>query len=395
MLYRILIFLTATVGIGCVDPFEPETITFESALVVEATITDEMKTQEIFLSRTFEFEADGPERERNAIVSISDDAGNRFDFQEISEGTYHSVLPFMAQVGRSYNLRIQTSDGRSYSSETSRIPDPLEIERLYAERIINADGNEGVGIFVDSFDPSGNSRNYRYLYEETYRIIAPKWTEFDLLSTGVECGVDVVPKTQEDRVCYQTDLSTDLIITETNGFQEDRVTAFLVRFINRNNFILSHRYSVLVKQLVQSNTAYDYFETLKDFSGSESLFADTQVGFLNGNVFSDIDQDEKVLGYFDVAAVSEQRIFFNWEDLFPGEEIPPFVNECVETAPLLISPGGARCVLAPQVEEGIVSYVNPNDPPIDPGGPYRIVPRVCGDCTVLGKIEVPEFWTEE
>ncbi len=97
---------------GCIDPFEPETITFESALVVEATITDEVKTQEIFLSRTFEFEADGPERERNASVRITDDAGNSFDFNEVTDGTYKSVVPFGAEAGRSYSLQIQTSDGR-------------------------------------------------------------------------------------------------------------------------------------------------------------------------------------------------------------------------------------------------------------------------------------------
>ena len=380
---------------GCIDPFEPETITFESALVVEATITDEVKSQEIFLSRTFEFEADGPERERNASVRITDDAGNSFDFNEVTDGTYQSVLPFGAEAGRSYSLQIQTSDGRTYSSEASQIPEPLDMEQLYADRIINDDGNEGVGIFVDSFDPSGNSRNYRYVYEETYKIIAPKWTEFDLESTGIECGVDVIPKTVDDRICYNTEISTNLIITDTNGFSEDRVTAFMVRFINRNNFILSHRYSILVKQLVQSATAYEFFETLNEFSGSESLFAQTQVGFLNGNVFSDTDEEEKVLGYFDLAATSEQRIFFNWEDLFPGEDLPPFVNECNETAPMLISPGGARCVLAPQVETGIVSYVNPNEPPIDPGGPYRVVPRVCGDCRELGELAIPEFWTED
>ena len=380
---------------GCVDPFEPETVTFESALVVEATITDELGTQEVFLSRTFEFEAEGPQRERNANIRVTDDAGNSFDFQEVANGTYQSVVPFSAQAGRSYTLQIQTSDGRTYSSEALQVPEPLALEQVYAQRIINDDGNEGVGIFVDSFDPTGNSRNYRYAYEETYKIIAPRWTEFDLESTGIECGVDVIPKTVDDRICYNTEISTNLIITDTNGFAEDRVTAFMVRFINRNNFILTHRYSILVKQLVQSATAYEFFQTLNEFSGSETLFSQTQVGFLNGNVFSDVDSNEKVLGYFDVAAFSEQRIFFNWEDLFPGEDIPPFVNECNETAPLLISPGGARCVLAPQVETGIVSYVNPNDPPIDPGGPYRVVPRVCGDCTELGEIAIPEFWTEE
>ena len=274
------------------------------------------------------------------------------------------------------------------------MPASAPLERIYAERTFKSFGEEGVGIFVDSFDPLGNSRNYRYLYEETYQIIAPFWNDTAMLSTGVECGVDLIPREAEERVCYNTELSADLIITDTNGFEEDRVERFLVRFINRNNFIITHRYSILVKQFIQNNQAYSFFETLQEFSGSQSLFSETQVGFLNGNMSSDIDDNEKVLGYFDVASVSEMRIFFDYEDLFPGEAPPPYVSNCIESSPPLVSEGGARCVLAPQVETNIVRYVRPNDDPIVGEGPYVVVARECGDCTALGQIEIPEFWTE-
>ncbi len=380
---------------SCVEPFTPETVTFESALVVEATITDELAQQEIFLSRTFEFEDEGPELERNAVVQVSDDVGNTVDFLESAPGTYRSAIAFRAIPGRKYTLNVQTRDGRTYSSQTAEIPAAAPLSRVYVERTFNSLGDEGVGIFVDSFDPSGNSRNYRYLYEETYQIIAPFWNDTAMLSTGIECGVDLIPREAEERVCYNTELSTDLIITDTNGFAEDRVEGFLVRFINRNNFIITHGYSVLVKQLIQSDAAYTFFETLKEFSGSQSLFSETQVGFLNGNVSSDIDSNEKVLGYFDIASVSEMRIFFDYEDLFPNEPPPPFVSTCIESSPPLVSEGGARCVLAPQVETNIVRYVRPNDDPIVGEGPYIVVPRVCGDCTALGQTEIPEFWTED
>ena len=56
----------------------------------------------------------------------------------------------------------------------------IEIEDVYAERIINENNSEGMAIFVDSFDPTGNSRYYRYELEETYRVIAPDWLPDDL-----------------------------------------------------------------------------------------------------------------------------------------------------------------------------------------------------------------------
>jgi hypothetical protein len=175
----------------------------------------------------------------------------------------------------------------------------------------------------------------------------------------------------------------------------------MVRFINRDNYIITHRYSILVRQLVQSPEAYTFFETLNDFSGSESLFSETQPGFLQGNVYSSDNPDEKVLGYFDVASVSQQRIFFDYEDFFPGEPLPPYVDNCTPFAPNIfgVTSGPVPeefipCVLKPMVELGLVSYLRDNKDEIE-GGPYIVVPRVCGDCTELGSNQIPEFWTEE
>ena len=77
---------------SCVEPFDIETITFESALVIEATITNEFKYQEINLSQTFRLEDDGPLAESNASVKIVDDNGNIYNFQESSPGKYVSIF---------------------------------------------------------------------------------------------------------------------------------------------------------------------------------------------------------------------------------------------------------------------------------------------------------------
>ena len=209
--------------LGCVEEFEPENITFESALVVEATITNELKTQEVKLSRTFEFQTEEPDPERNANVRLLDDQGNSFGFNEITPGNYHSISEFSAESGRTYTLQITTNNGRSYSSDPAQLTAVTQLDSLYAERIVNNNGQDGVGIFVDSFDPSGNSQNYRYTYEESYRIIAPRWTPFRLEGDPEGgCGLFVVPRENEEQVCYATDESTDIIQVSTNSFDEDR-----------------------------------------------------------------------------------------------------------------------------------------------------------------------------
>ena len=381
--------------LACVEIFEPETITFESAIVIEATITNELKQHEVKLSRSYSFEADGPEVVRNAEVAVLDDQGGEYLFEESAPGTYLSRDSFAAQEGRSYRLQV-TANGRTYGSASSELTPQAQMDAVYAERLTNAEGVEGVAIRVDASSPSENARNYRYTFEEAYKIIAPRWSPFTLIPDPQSpCGMIKVAKEVENRVCYNTEASRSIVLTNTNGLAQDRVSGFIIRFIDRDNYIISHRYSILVRQLVQSDAAYSFFETLESFSGSESLFSETQPGFLEGNVFAEGEAAEKVLGYFDVASVSERRIFFNYDDLFPGEPLPPYADPCRLNAIPLISDGiPPVCVLRPLVELNIVSFFKENAGELE-GGPFLTSPFECGDCTALGETAVPEFWTEE
>jgi len=387
-----LLFMISLCFHGCIEPFDAEFGDFENVLVVEATITNEMKQQQVFLTRTFEFEADGSSAESNADVKVVS-GGVTFNFEETDPGVYVSTQAFAAQTNTAYELRVDTQNGRSYSSDETMLTPITQIDEVRAERIINDDGKDGIAIFVDSFDPKGNSLNYRYTYEETYKIISPNWTGQDLAGDEEgSCELFIVPKEREEQVCYTTDFSNGLVLTNTNGLEEDRVNDFMVRFINRNNYIISHRYSILVKQHVQSNASYAFYEKLKEFSSSESLFSETQPGFLEGNISSEQDKEEKVLGFFDVASVSERRIFFNYTDLYPDEPLPPYVDPCSESAPPLADIGG--CVLRPIIDSGLARFTRENFTPGNGEGPFFIVPRVCGDCTVLGRVEIPSFWVE-
>ena len=380
---------------GCVEPFDAETLTFESALVIDASITNELKIQAIQLSRTFAFEEDGPQPERNAEVSVEDDQGSTVQFNESAPGIYHSEVEFAALPGKTYQLFVHTKNGRNYLSDSVKLAPAATMDDLYAERSSNSNGVEGMAIRVNSSGVSGNARNYRYEYEETYKIIAPRWNRDQLVpDPESQCGMLVAPRERDEQVCYATDLSNNIILTETNSFPEDQVKGFTVRFINRKNYIISHRYSILVRQYVQSATAYTFFETLKDFSGSESLFSQTQPGFLEGNLHSADSPDEKVLGYFDVAMVTEKRIFFDYDDFFPGEPLPPYVSPCNTSAPPLAAGIPPHCVLRSIVASDVVRYLNTNDQPEIGEGPYLVVPRECGDCTALGKTAVPAFWVE-
>ncbi len=393
--FHILVFLLAgSFFSGCTEPFSPDLLPLtESNLVVDATLTNESKNHEVLLSRSSQEQGE-LQIEKNATVRVLDDTQQTFTFNETAPGKYISDLPFKADTNKTYRLQIITADGKSYTSQAESLPQTSQIENVAAKKTLTENANEGVLITVDSFDPTGNSTYYRYEYEETYKIIAPKWGPDQLVVLSEEnqsVGIVGRDPEKEEQTCYATDKSISLILTKTSGAGEDRVTDFEVRFLSKGNFIISHRYSILVKQYVLSQQAYTFYEKLQEFSGSESLFSQSQPGFINGNIFPDDDSIERVVGIFEVSSVSEKRAFFNYVDLFPDEDLPPFIDEC---KPAIFQVEGDPSVYD-FVKSNSVSYTN-NITDLNTGDlvAYIVAPRVCGDCTVLGSAVVPEFWEE-
>ncbi|MNS09224.1 hypothetical protein D3C72_407010 [compost metagenome] len=370
---------------SCTEQYILQTNTYEEALVVEATITNELKQQQIKISKTYRFEEDGPTFESGAEVYVTDNAGNRFDFEEQSD-VYVSTTEFKAEPGREYYLKINTKDGKSYTSSKEVLPTETAIESIIPT-VTTVDGQRGVQINVNSYDPLNSSKYYRYEYEETYKIIAPKWVPEKAIVTGPE-EITIVPRTEEAQTCYSTKKSIDLILTNTAGFSEDRLH-FPIRFISDQDYIISHRYSILVRQYVQSLAAHTFYKTLKELSGTEGILSQNQPGFFYGNLTSETNPSEKVVGFFEVSSVSSKRMFFNYVDLFPGEPRPPYYTECKEER-LLFCFGGIECsgpdiIYALELNTYVYFYRDINTY-------YHFFPTPCGDCTSFSSNIKPPFW---
>ena len=394
MLFGILLLL-----LGCVEPYEGEVADYEDVLVVNAKLTNEITRHEVRLTRSYRFEEDGPRAESNAQVQIIGDDGSGFDFEETEPGKYLSIAAFAAQSNVAYSLSIETENGKSYMSESMGLPNATFIEDLYAERTTNDDGEDGIGIFVDSFDPEAQSKYYHFEFEETYKIIAPFWSAYDavVISEGEDTSsLSVILREREEQVCYGTDTAKDILIQSTLGLAEDRLTRFEVRFIENDNYIITYRYSILVKQYVQNPEAYAYYETLKGLSkSSENIFSEDQPGFLGGNIFATDGSGENVAGFFEVSTVDEKRIFFNFEDFYPGEEKPPHKTACLFAAPTTSGRLGERELFNAIYEDRLRFYDYNRNPTQAIGtGPFLMVRPECGDCTVLGSNKVPDFWIE-
>jgi len=399
-LFIILTFVIAS----CTEQYVFQNTDFESALVVEGTITNELKNQTIRVSQVYQLEETGPKFETGANVFVLDDHGNEYQFEE-KDTVYVSQSQFRAEPDRKYQLKIRTKEGKNYTSDEQTLTTETKIDNVTAT-VENVGGKRGVQINVNSYDPANTSKYYRYEYVETYKIIAPNWDSRKAIVVNIPAvppdpiegtpgspaseGIKVIPRTYETQTCYSTKKSDKIILNSTNSLSEDRVH-FPVRFISDQNYIISHRYTIFIKQYIQNLAAYTYYKTLRDLSTSESILSPKQPGFFYGNIKSVESPAEKVIGFFEVSSVSSERIYFNYTDLFPNEPLPPYYETDCEMKEFKNCDGILPCrgaALRSVIRTNSLVHYSSN------ATFFYMVNPPCGDCTSFSSNIVPPFWVD-
>lgn len=408
----LILLLTLPFIIKCVEPFESATQNFENSLIVQATITNELKNQHVKLGRTYPLEEKEPKNEINASVKVIDNLNNEYLFKGDTLGNYYSINKFAAIADREYQLKITTSDNKAYQSLPTKLT-PLSTNlNIEAKKHVNDEGIEGIIILANSIDPTGNSKYYRFSYEETHKIIAPYWSPLDAFGVSPLPTVTpsqsypfyhevyTLPRTKEERVCYKTTFSNSILLEETNKYAEDKVTNYPILFIPKSEYKLTHRYSILVHQRVQSFKGYSFYNTLNKLSGQSNIFSQNQPGFINGNLVSTSNPEEKVIGFFEVSSSLSDRIFFAFEDYFPNEPKPKYFTECDVITPDLDDKSyRANPEFSPLITSLFyygMKFYDFNPPALPPmhNNPYKIVKKECSDCTSVGSNIKPTFWVD-
>lgn len=428
MLFRkhiFVFFLVASLFMSsCVEPFDTDTeVSITDALVVDARLTDQNMEQSILLSRTFAFDVENPQPETQAEVVIKDDLGAIVIFNEVSSGIYKSNGPLQPVAERQYQLQIKTQDNTIYTSDFESFPENIPIGELDAKCVTNNSGIDGVAIQVSNSNTSLTPNYFRYEYDETYKLIAPDFNPFDWDEVDYDffCEDDdgwevtIAVRDEEARICYATNVSKDVILTSTENLNGNSLESFEVRFLGNDNPFIAHRYSILVKQYHHNANAASFYNTLNDFSSEESVFSNTQTGLLEGNLSAQ-NGNALVIGYFELSSYSEKRLFFNYDDLFPGEPLPPYLTNCFIVGKPSLYPEGfhateinGKIVLdgndSSPLIEGILSGAlgfhseNENYRQVNESGdpdraPFLVKARGCVDCRVFGENVMPEYWIE-
>lgn len=380
---------------SCTDPYAFQTRNFESVLVVEASLTNQLKHHAIKVSRTHRLEEDGPNFETGANVYVEDDLGNIINFGQ-QDTMYVSETEFAPDPERTYKLHVTTSDGNSYSSTPEKQTPVNVLDDLTAINV-NIGEAPGVQIVANAYDPTGNSRYYRYEYEEAGRFSVPYHSDSELVIYPDDLDADAYqewalePRTEEARTCFIKGSKKNIMYT-TQGLAQDRVENFALRSIADTVYQIHDRYGIRVRQYVQNLASYNFYKTMEELGSIGNILSQNQPGFFYGNIRNDNNPNEKVIGFFEVSTVSEKTLFFNYNDIFPGTIPPAWPYECVFQTYFQDAfenfPFSALQMMA-QANAGVITYYQE-----DPAGNFVFVSDQCGDCRKTGSNTVPDFWQD-
>jgi hypothetical protein len=368
---------------GCVDRYTPDVPpAAQSNLVVDGFINPQGSTV-IKLARTFSVNTKnvGPV-EAQARVSIQDDAGQRYSLTESPAGTYTSAV-LTLNPSRQYQLRITTAQGREYASTKQ----PMVLTPPIDTLTWTLTPVQGIQVYLGTHGASAAARYYRWEYDETYQFVS-----------AFESAIEYDPRRNFVRSrglsihrCWRTEPSTAILQGSSAQLNQNALADFPLLTV-LPSLKLRFGYSVLVRQIAQTQAEYSYWERLRKSTENLGTVNDPLPGRITGNVHALADTTEAVLGYVGVHAVTQKRLFINTITQLPKPQpasvfFDPTYASCLQTESYTFPRG------LPEIKAGtlipltlIVSVFTG-----DTTGMVVSTPA-CADCRLRGTNIKPSYW---
>ncbi len=321
--------ITLFVFYSCLDKYNLNIEGYEDLLVVDGLITDENTTHDITLKHTTSnIDKDSP-YVTGAEVYVTDSNGRIYYFEENTSGIYSSdSTDLVVEVGDKYTLHIKTQDGVTYQSDECTVLPKTTIDSVYYKKDEDWDVsgeylNDGISFYVDSYTED-TSTYVRMLYDEDWkfrtrypeRMIITENEEYKMISPIVnwECWKHY-SSNEIDVFSFGNQAGTEI--------KEKKVTFVASSVSDR----LTVRYCLNAKQLSISKEEYEYWRKLKESTEEVGDVFAKQPYSLTGNVYNIDDENEPVLGFFQVGAVTSKRLYVDYEDL-SGMNLPLYYGNC-------------------------------------------------------------------
>jgi hypothetical protein len=311
---------------GCVEPYDPEEEALKTGtLVINAHLTDKAGVQQIEISRSTMLHDPVYDPLAGCYAAVIREDGVSREFSDAGNGKYGSLLDGdFLQTGMSYRLHVITPDGNEYESDFEVLQPVPEIDSVYflvepdpdAEENGSRDGM-GIRFYLDFTYDSDAYRYIRWEMVETYEFRNPP------LYLKVPGSI---PDSSRWRRCWITNEVPDIFTLSLDNLKKGRYIKKQLNYVANipREQKLHWRYSLLVRQYSLSQEAFQYWDELKTTSQELGTFFDRQPAILKSNMCNIRDDDEAVLGYFNMSGVREMRVFVQYIQGINTERDPEY-----------------------------------------------------------------------
>jgi hypothetical protein len=288
---------------SCIEPFSPpEVNSTDQFLVVDGFLNASNDTSIIELRHSQNTNDNTSYSvESGAQLTVESEGGALYSFTEEGAGRY-VLLPVDIAPNDKYRLRIKRNNGQEYLSEYVKVSMTPPIDSLNYRYDA---GRDAMLIQVNTHDPTGDTRFYRWKFEETYQYRSAYISS--LVYNPETKNIDF--RQENINLCWGTKKSNMIILGSTIKLTSDIIKDLPVNAVPVNTNKLYIKYSILVKQYGLSQEEFEYWTSLsKTTQGTGSLF-DPQPSQVTGNIKNVANAKELVFGYFSVSKEETKRIF--------------------------------------------------------------------------------------
>jgi hypothetical protein len=386
----------------CIDPYTPRLNGYESLLVIEGLLTNENTSYTVKVSKTYQEQDSELAMIKDATVSISDNSGVNTTLYNLGNGLYKTdSIGFKGIIGRTYTLKIHTSEGDDYQSDPCLMQAVPDIDKVYfekADQLINngSETQNGIMIYLDSKE-GDNGQYYRWDFKESWKFKVPNPKKYNYINDSV-----ILPVVRIKEYCWKNRSSNEVLIHSFYSGQTARIQKEPIFFIptDKSDRLLL-QYSILVRQYSISKTEYDFWNNMKQVNEDGGDIFAKQPFTVVSNIRNVNDPKERVLGYFQVSAVSQVRKNIPFSDI-AGLNLPYYHYPCerIEMAPADYPwPPLAPPLTMDDIYKMFISSGYTFVEPLGGGGSVKAQKLVftmpeCADCELTGTSEKPEFWTD-
>ncbi|MEA1887413.1 MAG: DUF4249 family protein [Bacteroidota bacterium] len=325
--YILLIFLAGSLLRGCIEPYSPDDLEYEQMLFIEARITDEPGVIPcVLFKHASSFSGRDPWDEyvepvintSEATIYIENTLGQRWYFTEqhsswpFSMSGYYYYLTgtdFTLREGESYMLYIETQDGYIFESQYEKyLPSPPVEEITYNYETWETDetgeATDGYRFYISSSSEGEDPLYLRWSLDATYSYMVPYIASYYWINSAL------VDSTNDGlRLCYMDENIKGIFTGTSEGMAVNRVANAPLHGVSRFGDRLQIKYSLHVKQIRIPSSTYRFWNELKSLLYETGGLYETVPFRLRGNISCVSHDNISVTGLFEVAGVSETRVF--------------------------------------------------------------------------------------